>query len=185
MSLAMQRVPRGRQELLAWMGQLGLRREEYSGLKVKARQVVMLHLEGLAAKDIALELSCSTPYVYSTLKSPHARALIDDYFKHTDQEFKALRPLAIMALRDALKPGQDIETRLRAADKVFKAQGDYDGRNALSGESAEDIVKRVLRIEIEETRSSRKSVSSFNQFEGLEDLKNEEAMDGEFATLGD
>lgn len=126
-------------------------------LNTRQKIVVMLHLEGLSAKDIADETGFSPSYISTILRSEAAQNILKDYFSFADMEFKALYKLSIEAVRDALR-SDDIDIRLKAADKFLKAHGKYN-QTATDSASAEDVIRRIVEMRvIEETKVSNKTI---------------------------
>lgn len=67
-----------------------------------------------------------------------------------DAEFAALHQLSISAIRDALLH-ENIDIRLKAADKYLKAHGKYE-RGDFKETTAEDVIRRIMEIKITEER---------------------------------
>jgi hypothetical protein len=118
--------------------------------------MLLLYLQGTPPTEIVDELKTSMGRFRRVMKSDLGKLVIDDYFHFCDQEFSTLYQLSVDAIRDALS-SDDIDLRLKAADKFLKAHGKYD--KAVSKEAtAEDVVRRILEVKkdsmrlIEETR---------------------------------
>lgn len=156
-------LPANVRDLSRWLGTLDEdRKKKDVRLNIKRKQVLLLHLAGVPAKEICEQVRCSPTYVYQTVNSDQGQQVFEDFIRYNDSEFRALRGLAIQAVRDALKPEQDIETRLRAADKVFKSQGDYGQKEDKTSLTAEDIIRRVFeyqdgdrKVRVEESRPAK------------------------------
>lgn len=136
-------------DLQRYLGIVSADDERSSDLKEltsEHKMAIVLHLEGFSRTDIADQLGRSVSWVRNTLTSRLAQNVINDYLAFSDQEFKALYQLSIEAIRDALR-SEDISVRLKAADKYLKAHGKYN-EGFTPGETAEDVVKRVMEMDI-------------------------------------
>jgi len=140
-------------DLATWTGTLDTT-DELKVLKPKHKLIVLMHLEGNDTSDIVDQTGASPSTVYSVLKSGLAKAIMEDYYAFCGQEFKNLYSLAIAAVRDALK-SDDIEVRLKAADKFFKAHNMSGGPGSKAvgggGETAEDVIKRIFEMKLKVT----------------------------------
>jgi len=122
----------------------------------KDKQMLLLYLQGEEPKEIVEQLGCSIARFRKVVKSDLGQTVIDDYFRFCDQEFSTLYQLSVSAVRDALK-SDDIDIRLKAADKFLRAHGKYDKRTS-EETTAEDVVRRILEMKkgsvrmIEETK---------------------------------
>jgi len=121
-------------------------------LKPKDKQILLLSLEGFSASEIMEQLSVSSSRIRTVLSSDLADQVFDDFLAFKDREFQALYSLTIDAIRDALR-AEDIELRLKAADKFLKAHGKYDRGPASAGGTAEDVIRRIMLVE--EIKTSR------------------------------
>ena len=136
-------------ELQRYLGVLPeKKRPQPKRLTAAAKNAIILHLEGLPIGQIAEMLGRSPSWVSWILNSDLAQSLINDYISFVDQEFRALYKLSVEAIRDALQ-SNDIEVRLKAADRYLKAHGKYS-QAADRGETAEDVIKRVMELKITE-----------------------------------
>jgi len=136
-------------DLQKYLGVLPERKEvQPKKLTATAKNAILLHLEGLPTRQIAEMLGRSPGWVSWILRSDLAQSLINDYISFVDQEFRVLYKLSIDAIRDALQ-SDDIEVRLKAADKYLKAHGKY-AQAAKQEETAEDVIKRIMELKITE-----------------------------------
>jgi len=139
-------------ELSRWLGVMSPEKEKKSvRLNAKRRQILLLHLAGVPPEEISEQVRCTIATVYRTVNSKEGQQVFEDFIRYNDSEFRATRQLAIRAVRDALQPQQDIETRLRAADKVFKAMGDYSDQKQGQAQTAEDVIRRIIEYKSGET----------------------------------
>ncbi len=98
------------------------KKEGLKELKVKHRQIITLHLQGIAGTRIAETLHCSVGMVYNTISDPLAKKLIDHYISGVENDLEALLPLAVGAVRDGLNSG-NMDTKLKSVDKFTKLSG--------------------------------------------------------------
>lgn len=86
------------------------------------KMILNLHLQGKTGPEIANVVGCSTSAVYSTLKDPLARVVIDHFNEGFDFDVKALYPKAIRAVSNALD-AQDTDKALRGVDRFMRLAG--------------------------------------------------------------
>ncbi len=91
-------------------------------LTVRHRQIIALHLQGIAGTRIGEALNCSVGTVYHTINDPLARKVIDHYISGVENDLEALLPLAVDAVRSGLESTSD-DTKLKAVDKFSKLSG--------------------------------------------------------------
>lgn len=91
-------------------------------LTVKHRQIIALHLQGIAGTRIGEALNCSVGMVYHTINDPLAKKVIDHFISGVENDLEALLPLAVGAVRDGLNSGNN-DTKLKAVDKFTKLSG--------------------------------------------------------------
>jgi len=113
-------------------------------LKPGHLKMIELHLRGYTIVDIAAELDKPYVTVQRVLTDPLAKRFINQFHDMSKQEFSALRHRANAALRKGLDESQPISTRLRAAEMVYKGEGDFDGEKDNGGTTAEDICAAIL-----------------------------------------
>lgn len=91
-------------------------------LTVKHRQIIALHLQGIAGTKIGETLHCTAGMVYHTINDPLAKKVIDHFITGVENDLEALLPLAVDAVRSGLRSGSD-DTKLKAVDKFTKLSG--------------------------------------------------------------
>lgn len=119
------------------------------GVKVDKprKEWLLLHLQGYRVPEIAASTNSSPSAVYKFLKTDTALQLKNDYLNFTEEEFRSLYVLTVHAIRDALVD-DDIDIRLKAADKVLKARGDYDKHSQRDErDTAEDVIRRIVEMD--------------------------------------
>ena len=100
-------------------------------LTVKHRQIIALHLQGIAGTRIGEALNCSAGMVYHTINDPLAKKVIDHFISGVENDLEALLPLAVDAVRSGLESASD-DTKLKAVDKFTKLSG-RDEKEAATG----------------------------------------------------
>ena len=139
---------------------IGIRRENGAAklqkLKPIHKQIIAMHLSGIPATEISAVLNLKYGNVHRVLNDPLAKAFITDFDDMTRKEFDALRFKANAAIRAGLD-GNDIHTRLRSADLFSKRAGDYHPKLVESQETAEDVIKRILALNIQVNVSTGES----------------------------
>ncbi len=124
-------------------GELKLKR-----LKPLHREMIAMHLSGMPSTEIAAGLDVAYVTVCRILNDPLAVELINGFSEMSKKEFDALRFKANAALRDGLDH-TSIQTRLRAADLFSKRAGDYHPREVDDGDTAEDVIQRLLNLNLQ------------------------------------
>lgn len=138
-----------------------------SRLANKDRQMLLLYLQGEPPREIVEQLGTSMQRFRRVVKSEVGQLVIEDYFRFCDQEFSTLYQLSVDAVRDALK-SDDIDLRLKAADKFLRAHGKYD-KSIAKQSTAEDVVRRILELKkdsvrvIEETKHITTGQTAFDE----------------------
>lgn len=115
-------------------------------LKPIHHTIIKLHLIGKRNNEIALQLGKSAPYISLVLNDPLAKAAIDEGYKDLDAEFRALYVNAIQAIRKGLDH-KNPSVALNAADKYFKAHGQYKPEEKTETQTAEDVIARMLEMQ--------------------------------------
>jgi hypothetical protein len=113
-------------------------------LTVKHRQIISLHLQGIAGTRIGKALNCSVGMVYHTINDPLAKKVIDHFISGVENDLEALLPLAVGAVRDGLNSGST-DTKLRAVDKFAKLSG-RDEKEAAVGMTGAIMVDARIRF---------------------------------------
>ena len=127
--------------------QLGLRREDGALLLIKLRPIhrtmIALHIEGKSNKAIGKELGRSFINVCTVLADPLAQTEIMRAVEASRAQLKTLQILAVDAVSEALS-SPVLEEQMKGIDRYIKL-GDAIGIHAESGETAEDVVQRILK----------------------------------------
>lgn len=118
-------------------------RQKLKKLKAKHRHVITYNLQGLSNAAIADILGCSQGWVGRVLRDPLAKEILSNFADDHKQELKSLLPHAVDVIRRSLG-SDDPRVALTAADKFFKASGIYNQVEEASGQTAEDVIVRVL-----------------------------------------
>lgn len=114
----------------------------FKRLKMKHRRIIRLHMEGLSATHIAQRLDTTPGYIYCVLNNEAVKPILGAIYSQYDKDLKALYPLVIDGMRDALE-GEDMKAKLKAADLYFKTQSTYD-KPVDSVDTAESIIEVIL-----------------------------------------
>jgi len=138
--------------IIAVSGQKPLKR-----LKMKHRRVVGLHLQGLSNIQIAAALGLSAGSVSCILNNPTCQEILERAFRECDRELRALYPSVVGRIREILDAGSDGDA-LGAIDRFAKLTGRY--REAEEKQAtAEDVVRRILKVRQENTDGSVQEVT--------------------------
>lgn len=121
-------------------GELKLKR-----LKGIHRTIIGYHLRGLSNRDISFITGHTEITISRVLRDPLSQAYINTIIDGAEMELEALAPMAVSAIRDGLEADKSDATRLKAADRFFRATGRYD-RKKDDGETAEDVIARALKV---------------------------------------
>lgn len=131
---------------------LGLRFS--SGMQIRKKvkaihwKMYKLHLAGYSHQTIADALEVAYSTVQAALSQPWAQ---EGGKKHIDElrsQFDMLREKANNAVRKGLD-NEDPDVNLRAANLFFKQQGDFTPKGQAAGETAEDVIKRMLQLNVQ------------------------------------
>ncbi len=123
--------------------------------KLRTRHYLMidLHMLGLRNTEIAEQLRVTPAAVCSVLADDLAKREIQ---QRIDQQRARLNPMLTKALdvvtdgmeavlQDGARPNHRV--RLKAADMVLKMRGEYE-QNTKAEESAEDVVARIMNLDV-------------------------------------
>jgi len=143
-------------------GRRALKRSETRPVLPRHRFVLELHLAGhavqrsLPGKPSICELTGYSPaMVYRILASEEIQALKQQVMRAYDQEFEALYPEVVQAIREGLADGNDMQTRLAASKLWLKAHGKLQPDNqGQVNVTAEDVVIQILN-QASEARQAR------------------------------
>lgn len=116
--------------------------------ELKARRVLALVLQGESRSKVAEVTGYAESTVSAIMRNPLSAKLLVELNREGDVEFQALRPLAIDALRRGLNSTDD-DTALRASRDYFNAKGKDSAQDQGVAESAEDIVERILELQVD------------------------------------
>lgn len=139
----------------AYQGRRHLKRSETRPVLPRHRFVLELHLAGKSVQEIC-ELSQYSPaMVYRILESEDVIALRQQIMSYYDQEFEALFPDVIQAVREGLV-ADDMSHRLDAAKTWLKAHGKFSSESKPIQQfnlTAEDVVFNILNQRQDDSRS--------------------------------
>lgn len=113
-------------------------------LKPLHRQIVAMHLQGMANVEIGEVIDMSAGWVGRVLQDPLVQELVKGFMQGVDAELEGLYPLAVDALRKGLQ-SEETGTRLKTVDRFVKMSQRFRGDNA-AGTSAEDVIKKALEL---------------------------------------
>lgn len=136
------------QPLKEYFGLVPGHQAHYDRFDTRHKQIIYLHLCGHGTSQIADTLGLNASTVRRTITSDIGQSIINEYFKFLDLEFNSLYSASIEAVRDSLKPTQDPKIRLSAAELVLKSLGKMMPKKTESDDSAEDIVKRIIEMQV-------------------------------------
>ncbi len=115
----------------------------FLGLQPKDKITLLMHLEGRSRGEIANELEISEQTVTTRLAKKSVKACLVRVKEGYEQDLHSLTGLATQAVREGLE-SSDLETKLRAADRVFKTTGRFDRKVESQGGTATDHINQVL-----------------------------------------
>jgi hypothetical protein len=127
-------------------------------LSVKHRQIISLHLQGIAGTRIGKALNCSVGMVYHTINDPLAKKVIDHFISGVENDLEALLPLAVDAVRTGLESGSN-DIALKAVDKFAKLSG-RDEKEAPTGMNISIMGDARIRFVSELKELAGKPISS-------------------------
>jgi len=113
-------------------------------LKPIHKMMIVHHLRGWSNRDVASLLGKAEITVSRVLRDPLSQSLLKEFHEASKAELEALAPLAVAAVRNGLTSDSE-RTALAAADKFFKATGQYSDETR-GPETAEDVIARALAI---------------------------------------
>lgn len=146
----------------------------FKRLRMKHRRIIALHVSGHSNVEIARMEETSPVTVSNVLNNPITKPILTSIYEQFDQELKALFPLAIDSMRDAMRDGEHKDA-LKAADLYFKTQGTYDKKEDV-GHTAESIIELILdnagdavkRIKYTERKFLRENVQKSDAIEVID-----------------
>jgi DNA-binding protein Fis len=119
-------------------------------LKTWHKQAVVLHLEGWKITEIAEQLHKSVSGVRQVLQRDDVKQLIESYYSFLDSEYRSLYQLAVQAMRDAMRETAPLELRVNTAKFFLQGKGKGMAPESAGGESAEDLVQRVINVYVDQ-----------------------------------
>jgi len=134
---------------------------ELKELQPKHELVLLMYLEGIDRDTISTTVKLSKWWLSRIIHSKVGQAYMQAKINELDTDFKALYYKAVAAIREGLD-NEDIEVRLKAAEKYLKAHGYYERKDP-GRDTAEDVVKRVLELKVTETKPLIKESENDNR----------------------
>ena len=133
-------------------GVLRLRR-----LKPRHRKVIGMHLAGVPSRDIAKAMGTTDSAVSIILSDPLAQEVIEKARASWEMEFDALYGKHLDSLRSGFNSG-DVRDKLRASSIYSRERTERvrTDPNA-AGDSAEDVIQRMLQLNIQVNVAGEKS----------------------------
>lgn len=116
-------------------------------LKPKHLKAVKMHLEGFSNIDIAATMQWAPSYVSSLLQDPSCQEIIQRVRGDWEREFDSLEGLAVDSLRRSLKSTNE-KNRLRATSMFLQERRERDKASGGGHESAEDVIQRMLQVNL-------------------------------------
>lgn len=115
----------------------------YVGLSAGEIDVLTFYMQGHGRQWIAEALGISEQTVTSRLATKQVKICRMKLRDLASDELEDAITLAAQAVRDGLSSGQDIQTRLKASDRVFKVTGKYNDKPS-EKTGAEDMIQKML-----------------------------------------
>ena len=116
----------------------------YRRLGVRQQRVLALFMSGHSKQEISKAMGMSSAAVSLIINNPSSMDLLERASRDNELEIKAMLPLAISAMRTAMRSDEE-ETALRAAKAYFQVTGRAKDKDA-DATTAEDVVARILEI---------------------------------------
>lgn len=132
----------------------GLRRDDGSknltSLKLIHHKALKMHLAGNSNRVIAQRLQKTDATISRWLSDPLIVEILDKEYKANDARFKALYSKTIDVIEDSLNQDKhSIGVNLKGADMYLKAHKKYDPENAKAGDTAEDVIQRMINLNLQ------------------------------------
>jgi len=132
----------------------GLRRDDGSlnlkSLKLIHYKCLQMHISGKNNNQIAQALTKTQATISRWLSDPLLVALIDKEYEANDARFKAMYSKTLDVIEDSLdQQKHSIGVNLKGADMYLKAHKKYDPDKAGVGETAEDVIARMLNLNLQ------------------------------------
>ena len=109
------------------------------------KKIIALFVQGVKSVHIAEMCDCRLHTVYHTVNDPIAKAWVAQWNEMTDKELEQLMTKGVDAIRDALD-SDSINIRLKGVDRMAKMLGRYSPKEGGSGDTAEDVISRILDL---------------------------------------
>lgn len=124
--------------------------ERADAISTRWAAICTLELQGRTHADIAQRVGMSVQGVSSATRHPRYKAYRDARLAELDDEFFAMKPLALDALRGGLK-SNDENTALRASEQWFKAAsfGGFSKTEAPPQTATAEDVARALMLGVQ------------------------------------
>lgn len=132
----------------------GLRREDGSlnlkELKMIHYKMLKLHFSGVKNSDIARQLQKTDATISRWLSDPLIVAILSQQYEAQDARFKAMYGKTLDVIEDSLDMHKhNIGVNLKGADMYLKAHKKYDPENIKAGDTAEDVIARMLNLNLQ------------------------------------
>ena len=144
-------------------------RQELKYLTPQHKTIIMMHLEGYERHEISDTLQCAYEKVCFTLRSAVAKEHIDDFHNFRDREAAALYSIGLREMRGILRNGDNKE-KIRAFELLAKSQGKFEKKDPLGGETAEDILSKVMNTVMDKLQPGVE-IKAAGQITSNEDVK--------------
>lgn len=112
--------------------------------------VLALFMKGIGLEAIAESTKHSLAYVRNVIYLPRAQKIISRADSLYEEEIRGMKALAVSTMRDILEHGDD-KARTTMVEKYFKVAGRFDQDKSKEGQSAEDVIAKMLNVIQEQT----------------------------------
>jgi len=134
--------------------ELGLRRDDGSlnlkELKMIHYKMLKLHFAGFKNSVIAEKLQKTDATISRWLSDPLIVEILAKQYDAHDARFKAMYGKTLDVIEDSLDMVKhNIGVNLKGADMYLKAHKKYDPENAKAGDTAEDVIARMLNLNLQ------------------------------------
>lgn len=132
----------------------GLRRPDGSlnlkELKLIHYKMLKLHFSGLSNSSIAKTLQKTDATISRWLSDPLITEILAKEYEAQDSRFKAMYSKTLDVIEDSLNMHKhNIGVNLKGADMYLKAHKKYDPDTAKAGDTAEDVIARMLNLNMQ------------------------------------
>lgn len=134
--------------------EIGLRRPDGSlnlkELKLIHYKALQMHTSGKKNSEIARTLHKTDATISRWLSDPLIVEILAKEYEANDARFKAMYGKTLDVIEDSLNQDKhSIGVNLKGADMYLKAHKKYDPENAGIGDTAEDVIARMLNLNIQ------------------------------------